>query len=186
MAVKSCKCVLVSLFALGFCLQLLALAEPCQKGQHWVRAHYRKGYIRADGVNVSATSVVAHCQDNPPSNQNWQVKLATGLPHAWQQGGERTVEWTLEQKERVLDALSPLPQVLLNTAIEGIYRLKTSKIDVDNPAAGFNGQIAIYDPAFSTRQNLSRVMAHEIAHEMYRQFSFADRTEYLNVTGLSA
>ena len=34
----------------------------CGEGQHWVRAHHRRAYVRADGTQVSAADVSAHCK----------------------------------------------------------------------------------------------------------------------------
>ena len=59
--------------------------------------------------------------------------------------------------------------------MDGIYRLnKFSGEPPNNPGAGFDNSIALYDEAFNQKQNLSRVLAHEFAHKLYRQFYDVD------------
>ncbi len=153
-------------------------AQTCPAGEHWVQAHHRNGYIRGDGVAVSATDVVAHCHPNPPTYSVWKDKLLNGLPPGWELKSEKSKPWTIAERERILEALALLPPALLNLPIKGIYRGVRSSLDNANPASGNAGAIVIYDPAFMDKENLSRILAHELAHEEYRQLSDADRRNY--------
>ena len=154
----------------------------CPSGQHWVRAYHRKSYTRGDGVFVSSTEVRAHCQSNPPSFTVWSPRLKSGIPPKWEHPTEKAKLWTEDERGRVLEALSLLPNSLLVDSVQGIYRLIQFKEYAANPAAGFENNIALYDPAFQTRQNLTRILAHEFAHKLYRHFYDIDRgQEYARI-----
>ncbi len=96
----------------------------CKPGQHWVRAHHRRAYIRADGAPVSASAVTPHCQNNPPSLAKWNERLKVGTPPRWIQKNEKPKAWTTEEKERVLEALASLPLELLRDSIDGNLPIK--------------------------------------------------------------
>jgi hypothetical protein len=163
------------LSSLGFA----ATGHPaCPPGQHWVNAHHRRAYIRANGTPVSASHVQAHCQTNPPSYAVWSDRLKAGMPPRWEHKGEKLKPWTEEERERVLEALADLPDLLLGLPVQGIYRLSKSDPDSENPGAGHGSDIALYDAAFSSDQNLSRVLAHELAHVLYDRFTQLDARAY--------
>lgn len=149
----------------------------CPDNSHWVRAHHRRAYIRADGTSVSATNVKAHCQNNPPGYSFWKDKLKTGLPPQWPITSEKTSRWTAEEVERTLDALSKIPESLFAPTIHGIYRLRKSR-DFPNPAASASGVVVLYDNAFEGKRNLSRILGHELAHEHFRTMSGEDIDSY--------
>lgn len=154
----------------------------CPKGQHFVRAHPRSEYITAKGKYYSATNVSSSCRANPPSYEEWHKKLKNGVPSAWQMKKEKPQKWLDDEKEMVLDALSELPIELLVDTVEGIYRLDKFEKEPKNPAAGYGDSIALYNKAFDTKQNLTRILAHEFAHKLYRQFYDTDKgVEYSKV-----
>ncbi len=160
-----------------------ALAEPrsspkCPHGQHWVRAHHRKAYTRTDGVTFSASDVSAHCHPDPAGYSFWKDKILSGLPNGWRQRSEVAKQWSPDEKERTLEALAVLPPTLYANSLKGIYRLSKSSLDNLNPASGQPGVIALYDQAFQSKQELARVLAHELAHEAYRQLSDDEATSY--------
>lgn len=162
--------------------------QNCGQHEHWVKSHHRNAYVRSDGTHVSATEVRAHCQADPPSYEAWSQKLDSGKPPGWEFPKESVRTWTDEEKERVLESLSVLPPELLAAGVKGIYRLTTSTLYQLNPAAGRNGEVALYDRAFFSDQNLTRILAHEFAHEVYRQMygedkglSYASAADWLQV-----
>jgi len=144
--------------------------NTCATGEHWVVAHHRSDYIKADGTYVSATNVSAHCQGNPPAYAVWADRLKSGRPSMWEMKKEKSKAWTEEEKERVLEALSSLPGELLVPSVDGIYRMEKSDNVHSNPGSGHDNQIVLYDGAFKADQNLARVVGHEFAHKLYRQF----------------
>jgi hypothetical protein len=156
-------------------------AQICGKDQHWVKAHFRRGYYRSDGIFVKATNVTAHCQGNPEGYAYWGPKLKDDRPQ-WPHRFEKSKKWTIEEKERVLEALAELPEVLWGNTIEGIYRMDKSQTSVNNPATSAAGAIVLYDSAFSKpnkTQPLARIIGHELAHEYYRKkLSDADLADY--------
>lgn len=162
--------------------------QICPQGQHWVRAYHRRAYIRSDGSRVSATNVTAHCQGDPPSYAKWKDRLKdkpTIIP-TWAKMDKRKT-WTDEERERVLEALSSLPEILLLDAVQEIFRAEKGKSlnDAQNPASSDYGMIVLYDEAFKEKQNLARILAHELAHEFFRQISDKERVKYALSTGWS-
>ena len=155
-----------------------ATVAPCAKDEHWVRAHNRRAYLRGDGTFVSAANVSAHCQKNPPSYALWAPKLQSGMPPGWLLQVEKLSAWTDEEKERVLEALSFLPEKLLVESVQGLYRLRKSSSFESNPGAGFANSIVLYDSAFNSKQDLSRILAHEFAHKLYHRLTPEDARSY--------
>ena len=155
--------------------------QACGKGQHWVRPHHRSAYFRADGTHVSAANVIGHCQTNPTGFDFWNPKKKNGLPPGWEHPQEKPKKWTDKDWERVLEALSELPETLWVPTIEGLYRLEKSVFD-PNPASGEPGNIALYDPAFTSKDKLAQTLAHELAHELYRNFNEDELASYRDAT----
>lgn len=155
--------------------------QDCPKGEHWVRPHHRRAYARADGTLVSASNISGHCQKNPASFDHWNPKKKTGLPPGWEFPKDKPGTWTDEEWERVLEALSELPEILWVPTIEGIYRLQKSRFP-ENPAAGEPKNLALYNPAFNSKDKLAQILAHELAHELYRNLTEAERTSYRDAT----
>lgn len=105
----------------------------------------------------------------------WNRRLKSGFPPEWEHQTEYPKPWTEEERKRVLDALSVLPEQLLVNSVEGIYRFRRHHSEASNPAAGYRNQIALYDRAFLPGASLSRILAHEFAHKLYSQFFGTDR-----------
>lgn len=160
------------------------IEQKCPPNQHWVKPHYRRAYIRTDGTPVSATQVIGHCKDNPPAYSKWQNRLKDEKvsPKLWPHPNEHQKHWSEEERERVIEALSDLPDTLLLNSVSGIFRFdKFSGTTNENPAANRNGVIVLYDSAFSTKGKLARILAHELSHEYYRQLSDDKTRSYLQV-----
>jgi hypothetical protein len=151
--------------------------QDCPSGEHWVRSHTQKSYIR-NQKPVSGSSHKAGCQKNPISYAIWNKRLKSGLPPKWEFKTESPKTWTEDEKENVLNSLSEIPSELLSSSVEGIYRLKQFSQYRPNPAANHNHQIALYDSAFDHDQNLSEVLAHEFSHVAYSQYSDQERVDY--------
>lgn len=151
----------------------------CPPGEHWVQAHNRRAYFRADGTFVKASHVTAHCRKNPSGYSFWESKLKTGRPVKWPNKNEKTITWSEEEKERLLEAISDLPPELWSNHVQGIYKMNKSK-DENNPASNLPEQdiIVIYDSAFEKDVNLSRVLSHELSHVLYRHLSKEKQKDY--------
>lgn len=184
----------MNIFAATFLLALLSsgafaadskpkASEVCPFGKHWVQAHHRNAYSRADGTHVSAADVSAHCQDNPPSYAKWKDRLKSSvvLP-AWAKN-EKAKKWTEEERERVIEAISELPPSILIESVKSIYRSGKSSQHEKNPAAGDSGFIILYDRAFGSGNNLPRIIAHEFSHEVFRQIPNDLRRKYADEAG---
>lgn len=145
------------------------IINQCPAGQHWVKSYYQPAYARSDGTPYSGSNHRAGCRNNPTSYAIWNVRLKSGLPPKWENKKEKSKPWSDDEKEKVLEALDELPPQLLLNTIQGIYRLAKSTDAELNPGASHNTEIVLYDTAFKKGNNLTRVIAHEFAHRLYRQ-----------------
>lgn len=153
-------------FVLPFFCSFSSLAKDCPTGQHWVKSHSRSSYTRADGTFVRATTISSHCRHNRESDNYWLSKFVDSRPEAWPHRLEKSKEWTTEEIERVLQAICELPAEAWRTSKYKIHRMTQSK-DGKNPATSADGIVVLYDSAFDRKSTLSRVLAHEFAHEIY-------------------
>lgn len=158
--------------------------EPgrCPLGSHWVKQHHRRAYQRADGKFFSAATVSAHCSQNPAGYDVWKARFRSGRPPSWPLKQEKVSTWTEEERERVLEALSYFPDALQNLAIRGLYRMQKSVYDRNAASGDAAGDIVLYDPAFDLHQNLSQVLAHELAHRAYSELSPNEADDYRAAT----
>lgn len=156
----------------------LTKTAKCPAGEHWVSAHSRRAYYRADGTFVKASNVKAHCRKNPLSYEYWYPKLKPGLPEKWFRQNENTKPWTTEEMERVLETLESIPEFLWVDRIEGIYRLQKDASGHPNPAASSDGKIVLYDLAFDKKFNLAQVLAHEMSHEFFKTLTLSEFKAY--------
>jgi hypothetical protein len=124
--------------------------------------------------------VAAHCHPNPPSYAQWKPKFKSKLPKGWPRK-EQGKNWTEEETERVLDALTELPPALTSQDIIGIFRAIKS-LDYPNPASSINKSIVLYNTIFSESYSLARVLAHELSHEVFRRLTKSERREYFTAT----
>jgi len=164
-------------FCTLFSYELIA-AEKCQHDQHWVRGHFRRSFVRHDGTKVSAAKISSHCANNPPSFKKWKERIKDFKPKEWKIPTEGSKPWTIEERERVLSVLSNLPQALELDSIKSIHRSRVSGLYSASPASGQNGSIALYDLAFSDNANLLRILVHECAHQLFRQYSDKETLDY--------
>jgi len=155
-------------------------SEECPAGEHRVKSHPRRAYIRSDGRYVSATYVSGSCRKNPKGYDFWKPKLSEKRPGNWPDANkkEKSKAWTTEEAERVLEALADVPEILWLDTIKSIHRMDKSIIK-NNFASGTPGNLVLYDNAFNEKQNLTRILVHEFAHEYYRaKMNLSDQVEY--------
>jgi len=158
--------------------------KKCPLGKHWVERHLRRAYYRADGTYVKAADVKAHCRKNPKGYKHWKKKLKNGIPHGWKnkRKNENSKPWITEERERVFEALEELPEELLVHTIKGIHRMDASETFANAGSSG-GGNIVLYNDAFSIREKLASVLAHEFSHEIYRIISIEKLKKYYKATG---
>lgn len=150
----------------------------CEPDQHYVRAHFRRAYVKTNGTRVSASNVSAHCADNPKGYSFWFPKIKKGLPNSWPHK-ERAAVLSEGEREATIEALVALPSELWSGRITGIYRARRS-VAYPNPASYSDGEIVLYDTAFESSKNLSEILAHELAHAEYDSIKQEGRQEYEN------
>ncbi|MGE4130024.1 MAG: hypothetical protein AB7F86_00215 [Bdellovibrionales bacterium] len=166
-----------------FLLPFSVAALDCPSGTYHVSAHPRKAYYRADGTFVKATQVSESCRETNAVYDTWSPILKTGSPPNWENKSEKPSQWTEEQRTRLIEALNELPEALQRLPVKGIYRMSKS-IFFPNPASNDNdGRIVLYDSAFGQDQRLARILAHELAHEVFVNFTDLDRASYRQALG---
>ena len=152
----------------------------CPQGKHWVSAYHQGDYVRADGTLVRAHEVSAHCRTNPKGYEQWHSKIKTGRPRVWRHHREVSSSWTISEIERLLEAISELPDGLLEHEAAGIYRMKQS--DTKDNSATTNDplrEVVLYDSAFLRSSKLARIVAHELAHLMFVRMNPGVRDGFL-------
>jgi hypothetical protein len=104
--------------------------------------------------------------------------LKDGRPRQWERQIERSGFWRAKERDRVTDALAPLPERLLRNEDFEVYRM-VSSADKGNPASNLERSITLYDNAFSADSpKLTRIMAHELAHLLFRSMSEDEQQAY--------
>lgn len=171
-----------------FCLLsqfVFAKENVCPSGTYRVKSHYRSGYVRSDGTVVRPTRVKTYCKRMTRAHEYLAPLFKEGVPPNWPHQMEKKSIWTESEEERLEDSMEEIPDVLLSPQINGFYRLHKSK-DYPNPASRIDGAIVVYDSAFDRSRNLSRIIAHELAHQNFDDLSIAERQDYRRVAGWRA
>jgi hypothetical protein len=162
---------------LSLFFNLPASAQVCRPDEVYVRPHARDSYQKRDGTIYSAADVVGYCRQK--SQSATLVKhLKNGKPVGWPHKNEKFVNWTKDEIELLVKALANLPIKISSLPI--FFRAKTS-IVAGNPAASMSGIIVLYDKAFDNSIDLSRIIVHELAHELYRSKKPLELREYESV-----
>jgi len=135
-----------------FILNIPLEAAQCPSGKHWVASHFRRAYVRFDGVQVKATHVDGHCRLNPRGYEQWHQRLSNGRPKVWGYPREKTKKWTVEEIERVLESIAALPQQLLELDGAKVHRMEKS-VHQGNPATSNYDDVTLYDLAFEHKDS---------------------------------
>jgi hypothetical protein len=138
----------------------------CSKGKHWVSAYFRRAYNRHDGTSVKATNVKAYCRKNPKGYAKWHQRLSNKRPKVWGYSQEKSKKWSIENVERLYDAISILPAELINQGEISVYRMLKSRYE-GNPATSNFREVVLYDSAFVHKDSLAQIISHELAHVLY-------------------
>ncbi len=147
---------------------MAAESLKCPPGKHWVSSYMQGDYHKADGTFVRAHTVSAHCRTNPKGYDKWHSKLKTGRPHIWGYKEETTTNWSTSEIERVLEAISDLPDGLVQQESNGIYRMRKSQTRANTATTNDpKRETVLYDAAFQPEIVLARTLAHELAHLMF-------------------
>ena len=160
----------LSALAVGFVvLPLTVNASPqlrCDANSYLVKAHNRRAYLRADGTKVSASHVDAYCKSRSAIYDAWISRFGAKPPPGWPDG-EKSKDWTDEERERILEILEELPSSLTSQPTKALLRFDKSKVSSANPGAFAANYIVLYDAAFSPHQKLVSILAHEFSHQLY-------------------
>jgi len=72
----------------------------------------------------------------------------------------------------------------LPNSIKGIYRFEKSD-EFPNQGTWGSHVIALYDTAFDENSNLARILAHELSHQVYKDFPDKIQDQYRDATDWS-
>lgn len=151
--------------------------QPCPRGQYSVRSHPRRAYTRTDGTRVAATNVRASCRTLTKTDEVWLPRLHSSFPGERPQPLEKAKPWSEEERERLLEVLNELPESIVNSKVRAFVRAVKSKVP-NNPATWDNGYIFLYDEAFHQKHTLGRIVAHEMAHQVFRDLPGERQEDY--------
>lgn len=158
-----------------------AATTQCAPDEHWVKAHHRRAYVKGNGTVVKEADVTAHCRKNPSSYLNWLPRLKMGIPRFWGSKTDQVSEWTIEERERLFEALNEIPD-FLKQDFDAIHRMK-NLANSDNPASVKGTTVVIYDAAFSSNHNLTHILAHEMAHRYFEGLLETERESFRRAAG---
>jgi hypothetical protein len=86
---------------------------------------------------------------------------------------EKTTDWTVEERERIFEALEETPSFLKDLDVDGLYRMRESTIP-GNPGATWRDNVVLYDKAFDSDQVLTLILDHELAHRLASTLSIEE------------
>ncbi len=152
------------------------LPSDCTKLEVWVRDH---GKVTG---NWSAYCRIRRGQISSKAYHYIAPKFKAGLPKEWVFPEERLSDWHSKDVATILWAIEKIPEQLWSEQLKGIYRMSRS-MDFPNPGMYMAGHIVLYDSAFQNEEYTARVLAHELSHARFRNFSEALRLEYQKKTG---
>lgn len=159
-----------------------SVALACPPNQYQVKAHSRSGYVRYDGTVVRPTFVTAYCKDYSAAYLFVKDLFQNEKPKNWPHEPENLRKWTEAEKERLIEAMENIPDALLSKNLKGIYRMDKSKAG-KNPATSSEGALVLYDSAFSKSMTLDRIIAHELAHQIFRDSDLDIQDNYRKNSG---
>lgn len=90
---------------------------------------------------------------------------------------KKSKKWSVEEIERLHEALSVLPEIFLNLPNVKIYRMQKSKF-AENPATSNNNDITLYDSAFEHKDSLAQILSHELSHSLYRKLTDKEKATF--------
>lgn len=149
----------------------------CSSGKHWVSAHFRRAYKRHNGTFVKASNVKAYCRQNPKGYEKWHQSTSNARPKVWGYKKEKSKKWKVEELQRFYDAISVVPDKLINLKNIKIYRMARS-IFKGNPATSNFGEITLYDEAFTYRDSLAQIITHELSHALYEKLNYKETESF--------
>lgn len=164
------------------------LAKPSELCLNWFRkskvsATQKDCYIECSAIGTGMDTMSCNeeceelCQNHCAKiDSNWRTKLSDKGPKNWPIKSEKFKPISLSDRKKILKALSKLPDSISDISIKGISRADRS-VDFPNPASHGDESIVLYDTAINSN-NLDRILAHELAHELYDDLSKEEKDSY--------
>lgn len=140
----------------------------CPSGMYGVQKYYRQAHYR-NGKLVKGSEISAHCRyyrSDGPLKSVFESKM----PKGWPQKKEKFKKCSQDSQKKINKSLSILPKILTDIGSLKLHCANKS-IFLDNPASSAPSAkiIVLYDSAFNG--DLSRYLAHELAHVLYDRLS---------------
>jgi hypothetical protein len=130
------------------------------------------------------------CKSKPapeyPGWTIWKKSLQDSSSNTWVKI-QKPKPWDDNQRQTVLNVLPKLGSAFLPPNLNGIYRASRDPdpFNPGNPAASLDGQIILYDRAFSSGSELNRILTHEVIHVLIASSLKSDFVKYKNEMGWS-
>ena len=151
-------------------------ALECPEGQFLVNAHPRTSYYRTDGTFVNSSNVETYCKEYTFSKP-LILKYLSSMPEGWPNQLELFKAWSPSEKKLLEKEIAKLPKMLRDQGEITLLRAIRSAFP-DNPstAAPDESIIVFYDNA--KKFGYKRVLAHEMAHLLFKKLSDDERKSY--------
>ena len=142
---------------------------------HQVNAHQRSG------STVSSHPRQEHCREKWRHSDKITSSFQNTRPEVWTDQ-EKFKQWKQLEIAEILKAYEKMPEWLLFLQ-KSFHRAEKSTI-LKNPAASDKrtDSITIYDE-FYKRQNKEAIIAHELAHLLYKKLSVSEITTFTDLAG---
>lgn len=127
------------------------------------------------------------CNTKCEPDSYWKSKIKDGRPVKWEPPTEKSTSWTNEEKEKLQAVLGQLPDAFKKVAFKGFYRMQRSSA-IGNPGsiAELGQEIVVYNSAFDgPGLSLDRIVAHELSHAIFLNFSKSEIKDYERSLGWS-
>jgi len=158
----------------------VAFASSCPKDMYLVREHKRQAHYRNDGTYVSGTTVSSHCR-HYRSEGPLDPKFKNEMPKGWPYKKETFKQCPKKKKEKILNILNSLPNILTQIGKLTIYCPSKSETP-NNPATSAPDDkiISLYDSSFE--MDTKRVITHELAHILWARLSSNEKKTYYSAS----
>lgn len=179
-----CMTKIVVLILISIILQNKTFADViCNPWETNVRSHHVRAYQRSDSTNVESAERSQHCRERIKGAAIWGNKFSDDVPALWPHKTEKFKKWTKEEQEKFLKAVSIQPAQLSSFSFNFVYRAEKS-IWQGNPAANLPKEkiLVLYDEFFK-KDNLERIVTHELSHLLYETWSRDKILEFRRLSG---
>lgn len=162
--------------ALFYSSSVFGVDSDCPVGEIRVRSFPRSDYVRDDGTYYSAADVTSFCRAKNKTSSFWAGRFDDNQVVGWPNKVESFKRWSKPEIESVLIALEGVPVFLWKNV--KLHRASISAEHKDNSATSAEAVAVLYDKVFSNPKLMPRILSHELAHQIFRDFQAIEQAEY--------